>query len=282
MAGPSSTAIYTGRVAHTRLAPRRRSFDYPVYMLHLDLAELESESAATEMFGRSRWFSARRPAPARIRREDFYGDPARPLSEEIRDLVESETGARPAGPISLLANPRTWGYQFNPIAVYYCFDATGDRLTHVVADVTNMPWRESHAYVFAADAAGTLVDGTAEKQMHVSPYLEMDYVYRLTAPIPGQALRLTVRNSREGKVEFSATLRLARRAPTAANLRRTLIRFPASAVQVTARIFWQALRMRLAGFTWFPKQPPKNDARAAEIRKTEGEEAQREHATAGR
>lgn len=243
-AATEASAIYKGVISHARLAPRPRSFGYPLYMLYLELAELDS------LFAGSRLFSARRPAPLRFRREDFYGDPARPLDAEIRELVARRTGARPDGPIRLLANVRTFGYQFNPIAVYYCFDAAGEDLVHVVADVSNIPWRESCAYVFGADANGRTVDGTAEKRMHVSPFLAMDYTYRLRTAAPADQLTVVVSNSRDGEVEFSATLQLRRIAASPANLRRTLARFPAMAVTVTARIFWQALRMKLRGFEW--------------------------------
>jgi DUF1365 family protein len=251
----SRSAVFTGSIAHTRLAPKKRSFKYPVYMLLLDLEEVERKRRAARLFGGTRWFGVERAAPASFHRTDFLGDPARPLSECVRDLVEVETGERPQGKILLLANPRTFGYQFNPIAVYYLYE--GDRLAHVVADVTNIPWRDSHPYVFTADSDGN-VDGTAEKRMHVSPFLEMDYEYRLRTSAPGDSLNLSVSNSRDGAIEFAAGLKLQRRGAAAADLRRTLLRFPAMALQVTLRIFWQALKMRAAGFRWYPhtEQPP--------------------------
>ncbi len=70
-------------------------------------------------------WSARRAAPARFRREDFIGDPARPLAECARDAVEAETGSRPAGPVRLLAGLRYLGHSFNPVSFYYCFDSAG-------------------------------------------------------------------------------------------------------------------------------------------------------------
>ncbi|MBJ7459825.1 MAG: DUF1365 domain-containing protein [Thermoleophilaceae bacterium] len=247
------SAIYTGTVAHTRLAPEKRSFKYPVYMVLFDLEELEQPRRAARIFGGSRMFGVERRAPASFRRSDFLGDPTRRLSDCVRDVIEDETGERPLGRIELLANPRTLGYQFNPIAVYYVYD--GERLAHVVADVSNIPWRDSCAYVFAADQHDA-VDGTAAKRMHVSPFLEMDYEYRLRTAAPGESLTLSVSNTRDGAIEFAAGLSLRRRGAEAADLRRTLMRFPAMALQVSALIFWQALKMRAAGFCWYPHAEP--------------------------
>lgn len=264
------SSVFVGSVAHTRLAPRKRAFKYPVYMLYLDLEELENPRRAARIFGGTRWFGVERPAPASFSRADFLGDPARPLSECVRDLVEKEISERPLGPIRLLANPKTFGYQFNPIAVYYVFD-DDEHLTHVVADVTNMPWRESCAYVFTADAVGN-VDGTAEKLMHVSPFLEMDYEYRLRTSAPGDALTLSVSNSRDGAIEFAAGLKLTRRGSEASDLRRTLLRFPAMALQVTARIFWQALKMRANGFRWYPRAETRTPAETEIVQTPKKEE----------
>lgn len=250
-ADPRASAIYRGRISHTRMAPKRHAFSYPVHMVYLDLDELP------EPFGRSSLFSARRPAPARFKRGDYFGDPAKPLDVAIRDLVENETGERPDGPIRLLTNLRTFGYIFNPISVYYCFDAAGERLTHLVAHVSNIPYGESHPYVFRAAPNGTVAAGEVAKQMYVSPFLEMDYTYRLRGPLPDDQLHLSVANLRDGEVEFAAALELRRTPATAANLRRTLLRQPVMAASVTARIFWQAARLRLKGLRVQPRPAAK-------------------------
>lgn len=250
-----ASAIYRGRLSHTRTAPKRHDFDYPVYMVYIDLAELP------EPFGRTRLFSADHAAPARFLRSDYLGDPERPLDEAVRDLAESETGERPRGPIRLLTNLRTFGYIFNPISVYYCFDESGERMTHAVADVSNIPYGERHAYVFAASPDGSLVDGEAEKQMYVSPFLEMDYTYRFRAPLPGDQLRMSVSNVREGVTEFAAKLNMRRHPATAAELRKVLVRHPAMAVSVTAKIFWQAAKLRLKGLSVQPRPEPAADGR---------------------
>lgn len=235
---PRASAIYRGRLSHTRMAPKRHEFDYPVYMLYIDLDELP------EPFGHTRLFSTEHAAVARFKRDDYLGDPRSPLSDSVRDLVETELGERPAGPIRLLTNVRTFGYVFNPISVYYCFDESGERLTHAVADVSNIPYGERHAYVFGADSAGSVAGGEAEKQMYVSPFLAMDYTYRFHAPLPGEELRLSVANLRAGATEFAAKLRMTRHPATPTELRKALMRHPAMAASVTAKIFWQAAKLR--------------------------------------
>src|ERR1700729_4207582 len=158
-------------------------FYYSLFMAYLDLDELP------ECFdGRMLW-SARRPAVAWFRRADYLGDPDVPLADAVRELVRERTGVRPDGPIRLLTHLRYFGKSFNPVSFYYCFDEHGEQVKAVVADVTNTPWGEHHAYVMGVDKAAdhgtaTVMRGQFEKQLHVSPLMGMDQVYdwRLSKP----------------------------------------------------------------------------------------------------
>ena len=198
-----------------------------------------------------RCWSTRRPALARFRRTDHLGDPAEPLERSVRTLVADRTGNRPDGPIRLLTNLRYLGHCFNPVSFYYCFSADGDRVVAVVAEVTNTPWGERHAYVMAADPdqpSGGVLHGRMAKEFHVSPFMGMDHTYdwRLTAP--GEQLIVHIDSERSGAHAFDATLSLERR-PIAAGL---LVRHPAMTLRVVAQIYIHALRLRLKHARYFP------------------------------
>ena len=137
----SDSVIYEGLVRHRRLGEVQHSFRYRVFMTLLDLDELP------ELFDRHPLYSARRPAPVRFRRSDYLGDPDVPLAESARRLVEARTGHRPEGPVRLLTHLRYLGRSFNPVSFYYLYDRAGERVEAVIAEVTNIPWRERHAYV---------------------------------------------------------------------------------------------------------------------------------------
>ena len=106
------SCIYQGQVRHRRFAPREHQFRYRLFMMYLDLDELPG------LFERFWLWSARRPNLAWFRRKDHYGDPAMPLAESIRKLVQQQTGQRPQGPIRLLTHLRYVGYGFNPVSFY--------------------------------------------------------------------------------------------------------------------------------------------------------------------
>ena len=142
-AGPVRSAVYTGVVGHHRLRPVDHAFCYRLAMTFLRLDEVD------EVLARHPLWSRRRGSPVRFRRDDFLGDPARDLTDEVKDLVEAELGFRPAGPVAVLAHVRTFGWCFNPLAAYYCYDADGTRVEAQVLSVTNTPWGERTEYVLS-------------------------------------------------------------------------------------------------------------------------------------
>jgi DUF1365 family protein len=245
----SASAVYEGWIRHRRFAPIEHSFRYRLFLMYLDLDELP---AALDPYP---LWSARRPAPARFRRGDFMGNPARPLAKCARDAVEASTGARPAGPVRLLANLRYLGHAFNPVAFYYCFDEAGERVEAVVADVNNIPWGERHPYVMARGArTGTVLTAELEKTLHVSPLMAMDQTYAFRATEPGEELAVHIEarpTDGPGKA-FDATLSMHRRELSRPLLTRMLARYPAMSLQVVAKIYAQSLRLKLKGAPYFP------------------------------
>ena len=236
------SCLYAGWVRHRRRAPVPHAFRYRIRLLYLDLAEVPKA-----LDGRWLW-SARRPALARWHRADHYGDPARPLDAEIRELVESRTGRRPDGPIRLLTAPRLLGYGFNPVSFYYCFDAAGSELEVIVAEINNTPWGERHCYVLPADRN----EGTPSKQrfrfgkdFHVSPFLPMDMSYDWRFSRPDGRLLVHMENWRQGALQFDATMALDRAPLTGPALAGALLRYPLLPLKVTGAIYWQALRLWL-------------------------------------
>lgn len=253
------SAIYEGRVRHRRMTPRPHVFEFPLFMVYLDLAELD------RVFSMTRLWSSRRAAPARFCRSDYLGDPELPLDNAVRERIAHHTGERPDGPIRLLTHLRYFGFCFNPVSFYYCFDRSGQRVQTIVAEITNTPWKERHAYVLplsAASSTGRLLRWRFNKDFHVSPFMPMDLGYDWSFSSPDERLlihmnlRPNAPDAAPSPKSFDATLTLSRRELSPSSMRRALVRYPLMTARVVARIHFEALRL------WLKRVPIHSHPRA--------------------
>ena len=152
-----------------------------------------------------------------------------------------QTGLRPAGPVRVLTQLRSFGHCFNPVSFYYCMDAGGEGVQAVLAEVTNTPWGERRAYVLAGGR------GTVNKTLHVSPFMGMDQRYVARAGDPGERIAINIQSRRGDEVTFDATLALHRRELTRRSAARITARYPLASVRVLALIYAHAFGLKLAG-----------------------------------
>ncbi len=242
----SSSAIYEGTVRHRRFAVRGHELRHRLALAYIDLDELP------ELLGGR--LLAPRPGLVRFRRGDYLGASSTPLADAVRDTVKAQTGTRPEGPIRLLTHLRTCGHCFNPVSFYYCLDPAGKTVQSVLAEVTNTPWGERHAYVLAprAGSSSTVLSGSLAKALHVSPFMGMDHRYEWRLTAPAQTLSIHIASHRDGQLAFDATLALRRRELTRAALARVTARYPLATLRVLALIYAHGVALKLKGVPLHP------------------------------
>lgn len=242
---PLASCIYEGCVRHQRYAPAPHAFRYRMAQLYLDLEEVD------RVFARRWLWSARGSNVAEFRRADYLGPTDVPLAEAVRRRIAAHGTVPPSGPIRLLTHLRYFGHVFNPVSVYYCHGADG-ALECVLAEITNTPWRERHAYVLpvaVAERHGRALHWDFDKRFHVSPFLPLERRYRWSFTPPADDLRVRMDVLREGQRDFAADLVMQRREIDGRSLARVLLRYPAMTIQVLGAIHWQALRI------WLKRNP---------------------------
>src|SRR5271166_1295525 len=133
---PLHSCLYECSVMHHRLAPKVRHFQHDIFMFYLDLDELETIARAMPLFGynRNNIYSFR----------DADHEPAGPNTLKERMLAFLRNNGVATGRVR-----RVLGYIFNPVSIYFCFDAEGAPVCSV-AEVGNT-FREMKLYLLRGE-----------------------------------------------------------------------------------------------------------------------------------
>jgi len=240
-----ASCIYEGELTHRRHRHPARALRHRLFMMYLALEELP------DLFDGFPLWSARRPSVAWFRRKDHYGESSVPLEDAIRDVVAHARGHSFSGPVRLLTHLRYFGYGFNPVSFYYCWDRGDENPQTIVAEVNNTPWNERQMYVIPGASSGVTRYSTA-KTFHVSPFLGMDLDYEWVFHTPGATLLAEVHVRRDAEAVLDARLQLRRRPIDGRELSRLLIKKPLMTLQIVHAIYSEALRLWLRGASFYP------------------------------
>ena len=163
---------------------------------------------------------------------DHLGDPTRSIKANVEHYLSLngiDVGA--SSRILMLANARVLGHVFDPLSVFWCFDAQ-NALVCIVAEVHNT-YGERHVYLLRPNASGA---ATADKSLHVSPFFDVSGRYELRFELSPDTVSSTVILRREGKVAFTATFRGRPKPATRMAVMGQIIRKPLMPQQVSAMI----------------------------------------------
>ena len=186
---------------------------------------------------------------SRFQRSDYYGDPELSLAESIKGRMGELTGHPVQGCVYGLMNLRTLGLYFSPVNFYYGYDQEG-RLSHFLAEVSNIPWNERHQYAHYLLEENQSPENS--KRFHVSPFNPMNQRYQWEISPPGNEIRVTIRVDDDRGAVFTAMLQLQQQPLGVPVVRRELLKKPIMTVYIVARIYWQALRLFLKGVPYVP------------------------------
>jgi uncharacterized protein len=240
-----ASCLYQGEVTHRRVQPLSHGLKYNVYNLFIDIDELPSLGKSLRLFSYNAFnlfsINDRKHGP---------GD-GTPISQAIWRMAKSTATRQPIARIFMFCYPRVLGFVFNPLTVYYGFDAQ-DGLQLMIYEVNNT-FGERHTYVIPVD--DTLAQ-SAPKQFHVSPFNKVEGAYRFSVSQPGDMLRLGISLETDGKPCLKAWFAGERKPLTDANLLRSFLSLPLLPLKVFGGIHWEALKLWMKGLPLRRKPAP--------------------------
>ena len=205
--------IYFGHIQHRRFEPKPHHFRYRLFMLYIDLDELDL------IFSKHWLWSINRANWASFNEVDYLYDSQTAqeksgLKHRVQSLLKARYEVTHQGPVRMLTHIRYAGYCFNPVTFYYCFNAKNQNVDFVLAQINNTPWNERYTYSFD-NRKGELLNESKnrieidfEKSFHVSPFLPMVMKYFWSFLIPNENLHVYMKNTVKKSKFFDATLTL--------------------------------------------------------------------------
>lgn len=246
-----AAALYRGEVMHARMKPVTHRFAYEVYSLAIDVSRLEEADRA------SPFFSVGRFNLAGFDPRDHGARDGTPLDTYARDMLRRTGETVECGRVLLLCYPRILGFVFNPLSVFFVYDAE-DRLRGVLYEVRNT-FGERHTYVAPVRDGELSAAGLKQergKLFYVSPFngMEMRYLFRIRPPTDEVALRI-IETDAEGPL-LSATFIGKKETLTTPALLRAFFSIPLLTLKVLAGIHWEAARLWIKGMRLVSRPPP--------------------------
>lgn len=234
-----------GKVRHRRTRPVEYELEHDVFYVALDLSEIDAVASRLRLFGRNRINILS------FRDGDHWLPAATDLQTSVRDHLCAE-GLDPAGwRLTLISTPRVLGYQFNPASFYLCRDADGV-LQVVIVEVHNTHG-ERILYTLRPQRAGTGWVDSMDKDLYVSPFIDMDARYTVRVQDDPDRLRIAITETagEDDAPLLTATVLVRRARLTDRMLARLLLRIPLSTQKTILAIHLHAWRLWRRGLRFY-------------------------------
>jgi len=182
-----SSCIYSGLIIHKRFKPKKHFFSYKIFSLLIDLNEIEDLEKRINFFSHNKFNIL-----------SFYNIDHGPrdgssLTKWVKkNLIKAKININEVQ-IKLLCFPRFFGYVFNPLSIFYCYDKH-EQLRAVLYEVKNT-FNEQHTYVFRSKRSSKIILHKCNKKFYVSPFIEMKTFYNFRLLKPGKSINIQIKQT---------------------------------------------------------------------------------------
>ncbi len=221
---------------HVRNHPARHVLKYPLYFFAFDLDELPGLDSGVRLFSHNRF------NVSSLRDRDYLkGGGA--IKDKLFAFLKRMGRDKGVARVELVTQARYFGYVFNPVSFYFCFD-TGGAVQCVVAEVNNT-FGEKHLYLLSGPGRPRkdAVEYRHDKEFHVSPFNNLDGYYAFRFSLTGESIRVRIVLHRQGREIMTALLEGKAVPFTSQNLGAVIRRYPLTTLLTVSRIYREAFKL---------------------------------------
>ena len=244
----SPLRFYQGVVSHTRREPRPHKFRYTMFQIWWDVEQPQLIDKLSPF-----WSSKKANLVRCVRKHYLPSKKQLSIHQQACLLIKQQTGKDFSGNIYLLANFSYWGYGYNPVSFYCCYDHNGV-LQFILSEIHNTPWGERFTYVhdvehnIAPSSQVTNINGVKfefDKAFHVSPFMPMGLKYQWSFNISHDKVLISMDLKNDSHSIFNATLSLQGQELDRSLANRVPFKYPFMCLKVLSAIYWNAFRLWL-------------------------------------
>jgi DUF1365 family protein len=229
------SCIYKGFVTHRRFTPIRHFFSYKTFSILFDLDELGELNKQISFFSLNKFnlFS--------FYNKDHGERDGSDLKKWVKEIFKKNNLSLNITKIKLLCFPRIFGYVFNPLSVFYCYE--GEKLKAILYEVKNT-FNEQHTYIFLVDENSEIISQNCSKKFYVSPFIEMETFYNFRLNEPDQNLKIFIKQTNNLKEKVLVACQIGKKQVLSS--KELLINFfihPLMTFKIITAIHFEALRL---------------------------------------
>ena len=225
-----NSCIYNGEVTHTRFKPVKHFLKYDTFSFLIDLDEIDQLNRNNLIFSYNKFniFS--------FYDKDHGQRNGEPLKKWVLNKLKKFKLNFKIDKIKLLCYPRIFGYVFNPLSIFYCYQ--NNSLKAIFYEVKNT-FNEQHTYIFKTKNNGKLKQN-CKKKFYVSPFMDMNTFYDFKLVNPKQKLFVSIKQKDKKGLVLVAIQKGKRKEFTFIQLLINFFKYPLMTLKIILAIHFEA------------------------------------------
>ena len=225
-----NSCIYNGIIKHQRFTPIKHSLNYNTFSLFVDLDEIESLTKNISIFSLNKFniFS--------FYNVDHGARDGSLLKDWVLKNIKKFNISNNITKIKLLCYPRIFGYVFNPLSIFYCYE--NNDLRAIFYEVKNT-FNEQHTYIFKVND-NKKIEQKCKKKFYVSPFMDMETYYNFKLLDPKEKLSIFIKQTDGQETVLTATQTGDKKEFSFRQLLINFFKYPFMTIKIISSIHYEA------------------------------------------